>query len=114
MKKKKLHKVDLIFIIGIITVGTLCGSIDGVLFNYASREYQVGFFPIISMMGGYLIYLFLLVLLIYSIVKYDAKNRPIYVRGYMFFIIYYIYLAIVTVSLAIVNAIMNIFYFFFS
>ena len=84
MKKRKMLKVDWIFIIGIILIAIIGGLIDGVYWEIAKVEP----YPYYTFKVGVVSYIYWIILLIYSAYKYENKiEKPKYVRFYWFFIL---------------------------
>ena len=101
MKNEKMHKIDLILIIGFICIGMI-GSLMDVLGNIN--------FPVYSIKSLYASYIWWIVLLIYSSIKYkDETKKPKYVKWYWFFILPYIHIIGVLIGFIIFNNIINIF-----
>lgn len=106
MEKNKMHKIDLIFIVGIIILGLLGGIIDG--FYWKDVEY--GGFPVYSMMGIFASYILWIILLIYSTIKYKEKeNKPQYVKWYMYFVLPFLLIIITMIGMGLANFIIKIF-----
>lgn len=72
-KKEKMHKIDLIFILGIIIINFLRGIGVGI---YQKGKSTV--FPLITIYGILASYVLWIVLLIYSVVT-CKENKPRYV-----------------------------------
>ena len=103
---QKIHKIDLIFIVGIICLGLFGGIIDG--FYWKDVEY--GGFPVFSMMSIFASYVLWIVLLIYSSVVYKQKEeKPVYVKWYMYFVLPFFMLIITMSGLLLTNIIINAF-----
>lgn len=103
---QKNHKIDLIFIVGIICLGLLGAIVDW--FYWKDVEY--GGFPVFSMMSIYGSYVLLTVLLIYSSIVYKQKEeKPTYVKWYMYFVLPFFMIIITMGSLILTNIIMNAF-----
>ena len=100
-EKNKLHKIDLIFIIGIICAG-MFGSLMDVLGNVN--------FPVYSCISIYGSYALWIILLIYSSITYKNPNeKPKYVKWYWYFILPFFHLIFAMVGSAISSFIINIF-----
>jgi hypothetical protein len=103
---QKIHKIDLIFIVGIICLGLLGGIIDG--FYWKDIEY--GGFPVFCMMSIFASYVLWIVLLIYSSIAYKRKEeKPTYVKWYMYFVLPFLMIVITMASLVLTNIIINTF-----
>ena len=108
----KILKIDLIFIIGIIIIASLGALVD--FFYWRGVEH--GGFPVFSLMSIYVSYGFLIVLLIYSIIKTKRNNnmaiqKPKLVRWYSFLLIpiYQVfYLTIVLILLSILSSLFKL------
>jgi len=100
MKKNKLHKIDLIFIIGIICVG-MFGSLMDVLGNVN--------FPVYSCISIYGSYALWIILLIYSAIAYKEENeKPKYVKWYCFLVLPFFHVMVILIGFIIFNNIVNI------
>jgi len=98
-EKNKLHKIDLIFIIGIICAG-MFGSLMDVLGNIN--------FPVYSCIYGS--YALWIILLIYSAIAYKEENeKPKYVKWYCLFVLLFLHVMIILIGFIIFNNIVNIF-----
>ena len=105
MKNNKLHKLDLIFLVGISIVGTIGGITDG--FYWKDVEY--GGFPVFSCMSVFISYALWIVLLIYSFLKYKGKEyKPKYVKWFMYFILPFLHIVFVIIGFIISGLIINI------
>lgn len=105
MENKKLHKLDLIFLVGISIVGIIGGITDG--FYWKDVEY--GGFPVFSCMSVFISYALWIVLLIYSFLKYNKKeDKPEYVRWFMYFILPFLHIIFVIIGFIISGLIINI------
>lgn len=103
---RKIHKIDLIFVVGNIILGLFGGIADG--FYWKDVEY--GGFPVFSMMGIFASYVLWIVLLIYSNIVYKKKeDKPNYVKWYMYFILPFFMIIITMASLILTNVIINTF-----
>lgn len=106
MEKNKMHKLDLIFIVGIVVIGILGALIDG--FYWKDVEY--GGFPVFSCMSIFESYTLWIILLIYSSIKYKEKqDKPKYVRWFMYFLLPFLHMAIIIVGLLIASLFINLF-----
>lgn len=102
MENKKLHKLDLIFLVGIGIIGTIGGITDG--FNGKNVN-----FPVFSCMSVFISYALWIVLLIYSFLKYNKKeDKPEYVRWFMYFILPFLHIIFVIIGFIISGLIINI------
>ena len=103
---KKIHKIDLIFIVGIVCLGLLGGIADG----FYWQDVENGGFPVFSMMGIFASYALYIVLLIYSGIVYKNKEeQPKYVKLYMYFVLPFFMIIITMASLIVTNVIINAF-----
>ena len=102
MKKNKMHKLDLIFIVGIGAIAILSALID---FFYSKV------FPVFSIGSVYYVsYPLLIVLLIYSSFKYKEKqDKPQYVSWLMCFILPFLHIMFVIVGFIIAILLKNFF-----
>ena len=99
MKSNKMHKIDLIFIIGIIIIPMIGGIIDGFYWKGVNE----GGFPVYSLLSILASYALWLILLIYSNIEYNNKeDKPKYVKWYMCLIIYFIHIIIAITSMGII------------
>jgi len=106
MKKEKMHKIDLIFIVGIICIGIFGGLIDG----FYWKDVTDGGFPVYSCMSVFGSYALWIILLIYSSITYKNPNeKPKYVKWYWYFILPFFHLIFAMVGSAISSLIINIF-----
>ena len=106
MEKNKIHKLDLIFIVGIVVIGILGALIDG--FYWKDVEY--GGFSVFSCMSIFASYTLWIILLIYSSIKYKEKqDKPKYVRWFMYFLLPFLHIAIIIVGFIIGNLLINFF-----
>ena len=98
MKNNKINKLDLIFLIGIATIGLLSSIID----VYVWRDVEYGGFPVYSVMSIYGSYAFWFILLIYSSVAYKQKeDKPKYVKWYTFFLLPFFHILFVALGMVI-------------
>lgn len=105
MNKNKIHKIDLIFIVGIIVLGLLGGVVDG--FYWKDVEY--GGFPVYSMMGIFASYVLWIILLIYSALAYKQKeDKPKYVKWYMYFVLPFFLIIITMIGMGLASFIIKI------
>lgn len=102
MKKNKMHELDLIFIVGIGVIAILSALIDC---------FYVEVFPVFSIGSVYYVsYPLLIVLLIYSSIKYKEKqDKPEYIKWHMCFILPFIHIAFMIVGFIIGNLLINFF-----
>lgn len=106
MKKNKMHKIDLIFIVGIGIIAILGALIDG--FYWKDVEY--GGFPVFSCMSIFVSYALWIILLIYSSFKYKEKqDKPEYVRGFVFFLLPFLHITFIVFGLLIGSLLINMF-----
>ena len=106
--KRKIHKIDLLFLCGIVAIGILGGAIDG--FMWFPIDDLTGSFPVFSLLTVYVSYMFWLFLLIYSHLKYREKEaRPKFVKWFMFFILAYIHIFFACIGWGISYFIVSIF-----
>ena len=92
MEKNKMHKLDLIFIVGIGIIAILSAVIDVFYMKYVN-------FPVRSCMSIYASYALLIILLIYSSFKYkENQDKPQYVRWFMCFILRFLHIAFIIVG----------------
>ena len=103
MEKNKMHKIDLIFFIGIGIIAVLSAVIDILYMKDVN-------FPVCSCMSIYASYTLLIILLIYSSLKYKEKqDKPQYVRWFMCFILPFLHIAFIIVGFIIGNLLINFF-----
>ena len=101
-----MHKLDLIFLVGIVVIGILGVLIDG--FYWKDVEY--GGFPVFSCMSIFASYTLWIILLIYSSIKYKEKqDKPKYVKWFMYFLLPFLHIAIIIVCLLIASLFINLF-----
>ncbi|MBE5952607.1 MAG: hypothetical protein E7257_00435 [Lachnospiraceae bacterium] len=102
MEKNKMHKLDLIFIVGIGIIAIISALIDC---------FYTKVFPVFSVGSVYCVsYPLLIVLLIYSALKYkEEQDKPVYVRWYMFLILPFLHIAFMIVGFIIGNLLNNLF-----
>ena len=106
MENNKMHRLDLIFIVGIGVIAILGALIDG--FYWKDVEY--GGFPVFSCMSIFVSYALWIILLIYSSFKYKEKqDKPKYVRWFMYFILPFLHIAFIIVGLLIGSILINLF-----
>ena len=104
MKKNKIHKLDLIFIVGIIVIAILGALID----SFYWKDVNNGGFPVFSCMSIFVSYALWIILLIYSSLKYKEKqDKPKYVRWFMCFILPILHIAFIIVGFIIGNLLIN-------
>ena len=103
MKNSKMHKIDKIFIVGIGVIAIL-GAVTDVFYM---KEVN---FPVRSCMSIYASYALLIILLIYSSLKYKEKqDKPQYVRWFMCFLLPFLHIAFIIVGLIGGNILINLF-----
>lgn len=82
--KKKMHIVDIIFIIGILALGLLGGFGDAIYW----KDVEQGGFPVFTIFGIMASGVFWLVMWLYSDTTYVLKdNQPRFVKWYSCFLI---------------------------
>lgn len=91
MEKNKMHKLDLIFLVGIGVIAILSALID---------MFHTKVFPLFSVASVYYVsYPLLIILLIVSSFKYKEKqDKPEYVRWFMCFILPFLHIAFIIVG----------------
>ena len=105
-RNNKLHKIDLIFIVGIIIIGILGALIDG----FYWKDIAYGGFPVFSCISIFASYSLWIILLIYSSFKYKEKqDKPRYVRWYMYFLLPFLHIAFILIGLILSSFIINLF-----
>ena len=102
MKKNKMHKLDLIFLVGIGVIAILSALLD---------VFYSKVFPVFSIGSVYYVsYPLLIILLIYSSLKYKEKqDKPEYVRWFMYFILPFLHIAFIIVGFIVGNLLINLF-----
>jgi len=102
MKKNKMHKLDLILIVGIGVIAILSALIDC---------FHIKVFPVFSIGSVYYVsYPLLIILLIYSSLKYkENQDKPQYVRWFMFFVLPFLHIVFMIVGFIIGNTLINFF-----
>ena len=102
MKKNKMNKLDLIFIVGTGVIAILSALID---------DFYTKVFPVFSIGSVYYVsYPLLIILLIYSSIKYkENEDKPQYVRWFMFFVLPFLHIAFMIVGFIIANLLRNLF-----
>lgn len=102
MEKNKIHKLDLIFIVGIGVIAIISALID---------VFYSKVFPVFSCGSIYCVsYPLLIILLIYSSVKYkEEQDKPVYVRWSMILILPFLHIAFMIVGFIIGNLLNNLF-----
>ena len=106
MKKNKMNKLDLIFVVGIGVIAILGALID--VFYWKDVEY--GGFPVFSCISIYASYALLIILLVYSSFKHKGnQDKPQYVRWFMCFILPFLHIAFIIVGFIIGNLLINLF-----
>lgn len=104
MEKNKMHKLDSIFMVGIMLIAIIAAVTD--IFYWKDAEY--GGFPVFSCMSIYASYALLIILLIYSWIKNkEEKNELNYVRPFMLFALPFLHIAFVVVGFIIGNVLVN-------
>ncbi len=92
----KIHKLDLIFLIGIGLIAIVSALID---------VFYTVVFPVYSCASVYCVsYPLLIILLIYSSLKYkdeDAQDKPQYVNGFMLLLLPFLHIAFIIVGFII-------------
>ena len=102
MEKNKMHKLDLIFIVGIGVIAIIAACID--LYQ------KVVNFPVYSCKSIYFSYVLWMILLIYSSLKYkETQDKPKYVRWFMCFILPYLHIAFIIVGFIIGGLLISLF-----
>lgn len=105
MKKNKMHKLDFVFIVGIGIIALLSALID----VFYMKEVN---FPVRSCISIYYSYILLIILLIYSSIKYKEKQEKLeYIRWYMFFCLPFLHIAFIVVGFIVGNLLINFFNF---
>jgi len=103
MKKNKMNKLDLIFIVGTGVIAILSALID----VFYMKDVN---FPVHSCISIYASYALWIILLIYSSLKYKEKqDKPEYVRWFMCFILPFFHIAFIIVGFIIGNLLINLF-----
>ena len=106
MEKNKMHKLDLIFIVGIGIIAILGALID----TFYWKDVEYGGFPVFCCMGIFASYALWIILLIYSLLKYKEKqDKPKYVRWFMYFILPFLHITFIIVGLLIGSLLINLF-----
>ena len=102
MQKNKMNKLDLIFIVGTGVIAILSALID---------DFYTKVFPVFSIGSVYYVsYPLLIILLIYSSIKYkENEDKPQYVRWFMFFVLPFLHIAFMIVGFIIANLLRNLF-----
>lgn len=105
-KNNNLHKIDQIFIVGIIVIAILSSVID----FFCWKDVEYGGFPVFSCISIFASYALWIVLLIYSFLKYKEKqDKPKYVRWYMYFILPFLHIAFILIGLILSIFVTNLF-----
>lgn len=105
MKNEKMHLIDVIFFYGITIIG-----ITGALIDVFYWKDKSGGFPVYSCMSMYISYALWIILLLYSTFKYQEESeKPQYVKGFMFFLLPFLQIAIILITFIIANLILNMF-----
>jgi len=106
MGENKMHKLDLIFIVGIGVIA-IFGSLIDVLYW---KDVEYGGFPVYSCMSISVSYALWIILLIYSSFKNKGKqDKPKYVRWFMYFVLPFLHIMFIIVGLLIGNLLINFF-----
>ena len=106
MKSKKIHKLDLIFIIGLASIIMIGSMVDA----FSWRNVEQGGFPVFAFLGILASYGLWFVLFVYSILTYKKKeDKPRFVKWYMFFLLPYIGVLLMVVGFTIARGIIKIF-----
>ena len=101
MKKNKINKLDLIFLVGIGLA-----SIISIIIDMFYTEY----FPVVSIYSiFYVDYPLWFVLLIYSLKYKEKQDKPAVVKWYMCFFIPFLAVAFMLVGIIGVSLVMNLF-----
>ena len=102
MKKNKMNKIDFIFIVVNGVIAILSELIDA---------FYTKVFPVFSIGSVYYVsYPLLIILLIYSSLKYkENEDKPQYVRWFMFFVLPFLHIAFMIVGFIIANLLRNLF-----
>ena len=100
---KRIHKLDFILLIGIALIALGSAFID--VFHFVV-------FPICCCVSvSYVSYPFLIILMIYSSIKYKDKeeqDKPTLVKWFMFFLLPFIHVVFVAIGLIIAAMLKNI------
>lgn len=100
---KKMHKLDLILLVGIGLTAIVSALID---------IFYVVVFPVCSCVSVYYVsYPLWIILLIYSSIKYKDKeeqDKPQYVKWFMLFLLPVLHIAFVIVGFIIGNVLRNL------
>ena len=106
MKNNKIHKIDLIFIIGIIAIAMLGGSTDA----FYWKDYEgVGGFPVYCCMSIFGSYALWIILLIYSSITYkEPELKPKYVKWYMYFVLPFFHIIFAMIGMGLTNFIIKV------
>lgn len=102
MKNNKMHKLDLVLIVGIGVIAIISALIDC---------FYTKVFPVFSVGSVYCVsYPLLIVLLIYSSVKYkEEQEKPRYVRWFMCLALPFLHVVFMVVGFMLGNLLKNIF-----
>lgn len=102
MKKNKIHKLDLILIVGIGVIAILSALIDA---------FYTKVFPFFSIASVYYVsYPLLTILLIYSSFKYKENlDKPQCVRWFMFFVLPFLHIPFMIAGFIIAHLFRNLF-----
>ena len=100
---KKIHKLDLILLVGIGLIAIVSALID---------IFYIVVFPVCSCVSVfYVSYPFWIILLIYSSIKYKDKGeqeKPQYVKWFMLFLLPFLHIAFIIVGFIIGNGLKNL------
>ena len=103
---KKMHKIDLIFLIIIIFMGLLGGMLD----VFCWKGVESGVFPVYSMMGIFVFYIFWNILFIYySLFCKKNENKPKCLKWYMYFVLPFILIILTIIGIGLANIIIKFF-----
>jgi len=103
---KKMHKLDSIFMIGIIVIAILGMVVD----YFYWKDVEEGGFPVFTCISVFVSYALWIILLIYSSIKYKKKEeKPKLVRWYMYFLLPTYHIAVMLIGLLLASLLMNIF-----
>lgn len=106
MKNKKMHKLDLVFILGNIVIAIVAMILDWLSW----KDIEYGGFPVFSCLSIYVVYALWIIILIYSSIHYKEKeNKPEFARWYMIFLLPYLYIGVVIILLIILLIINSLF-----
>ncbi len=101
MKKNKMHKLDLLFMVGMGVIAIFSALVD-ILY--------VRVFPVYSIGSIYATYALWFIIVIYSTIKYKEKQeKPGCARWYMFFCLTFLHIAFVVPALIGVAMLVSLF-----